>query len=225
MTARWAVAAVWLVHGLYNKLLGGSPRHLAIVQAVPGLAGDRGRYALLAVGGFEVAIAAWVLSRRAPKTCAAIQTAALLSMNAVELTYARGLLMWPAGLVPLNIAFLAVAWMAAGWRGPARMMAALHRHPIAIDAHFDDCLTLVYAVPAAALRAFLPPGLELETIDGNGFVAIALVQTRGLRPSALPAAAGRDFFLAGYRVFTRFHAPQDERCAACAFFAATPTAG
>ena len=32
-----ALAAVWLVHGVYNKLLGGSPRHLAIVQSIPGL--------------------------------------------------------------------------------------------------------------------------------------------------------------------------------------------
>jgi hypothetical protein len=34
--ARWSVAATWLVHGAYNKLLGGSPRHLQIVQAIPG---------------------------------------------------------------------------------------------------------------------------------------------------------------------------------------------
>ena len=33
------VAATWLVHGGYNKLLGGSARHLAIVQATPGLDG------------------------------------------------------------------------------------------------------------------------------------------------------------------------------------------
>lgn len=33
----FAVASVWLVHGLYNKLLGGSERHLAIVQSTPGL--------------------------------------------------------------------------------------------------------------------------------------------------------------------------------------------
>jgi len=35
---RWGqvcVSAIWLVHGLYNKLLGGSPRHLAIVQGCP----------------------------------------------------------------------------------------------------------------------------------------------------------------------------------------------
>ena len=48
------VASIWLVHGLYNKLLGGSPRHLAIVQSVPGLHGSVGERVLLVVGGFEV---------------------------------------------------------------------------------------------------------------------------------------------------------------------------
>ena len=33
---------------------------------------------------------------------------------------------------------------------------------------------------------------------------MALVQTRSLRPAALPPAFGQDFFLAGYRVFTTF---------------------
>src|SRR4029453_5464829 len=71
-----ALAAVWLVHGLYNKLLGGSPRHLAIVQSVPGLEGTTGVYALTAVGVFEVALAVWIVSRKAPRACAAVQTMA-----------------------------------------------------------------------------------------------------------------------------------------------------
>ena len=104
------VASVWLVHGLYNKLLGGSPRHLAIVQSIPGLNGATGELALTIVGAFEVLLAAWVLSRRAPHVCAAAQTVTLLSMNAIELTFARHLLLWPAGLVPVNLAFLALAW-------------------------------------------------------------------------------------------------------------------
>ena len=202
MTA--VVAAVWLVHGLYNKLLGGSPRHLAIVQAVPGLEGDTGRLVLMLVGVAEVALAVWILTKRAPRTCATVQTVALLSMNALELTYARHLLLWPAGLLPLNGLFLALAWTVAGWRGIPRLRAMLARHLFPIDAHFGECLTLTYAFPADILRPLVPPGLELETVNGAGFVAVALVQTERLRPSLLPAAAGQDFFLAGYRVFTRF---------------------
>lgn len=111
--ATLVVASVWLIHGLYNKLLHGSPRHLAIVQSVPGLTGLSGVRMLAAVGAFEVAISVWVLSGKAPVLCAAVQTVSLLSMNVVELTFARRLLLWPAGLIPLNLAFLALAWMPA----------------------------------------------------------------------------------------------------------------
>jgi len=90
-SVRPLVASVWLVHGLYNKLLGGSPRHLAIVQSVPGLSGAAGERVLTMVGLFEVGLALWILSGRAPLRCAATQTAALLSMNVVELTFARHL--------------------------------------------------------------------------------------------------------------------------------------
>jgi Uncharacterized conserved protein (COG2071)/DoxX-like family len=202
-----AVAAVWLVHGLYNKLLGGSPRHLAIVQAMPGLDGAAGEYAIVVIGAVEIGLAAWILSGRAARACAATQTAALLSMNGLELIYARHLLLWPAALLPVNGAFLLLAWIAAGWRGPAWLRTRLARHPLPIDAHFRDCITLTYALPAEVLRPFVPPGLELETVNGSGFVAVAVVETEGLRPSPLPRAVGQDFFLAGYRVFTRFRTP------------------
>src|SRR5438552_4181764 len=57
---------------------------------------------------------------------------------------------------------------------------------------------------AIELARRLPPGLQLDTWQGRGFVAIALVQTRGLRPVGLPARLGQDFFLSGYRIFARF---------------------
>jgi len=83
-------------------------------------------------------------------------------------------------------------------------MMTLKRHPIPIQAHFDYSLVLTYALPEAVLRPLLPPGLVLDTYEGFGFVAIALVQTRALRPVGLPAWMGRDFFLSGYRIFCRF---------------------
>jgi hypothetical protein len=127
-------------------------------------------------------------------------------MNVVELTYARPLLLWPAGLVPVNLLFLAAAWYVAEPRLLARIRTRLRRHPFAIDAHFDTAVALTYSVPAAILRPLLPPGLELETVGGNGFVAVALVQTRDLRPAGWPRMFGQDFFLAGYRIFTRLEA-------------------
>ena len=201
------VASVWLVHGLLNKLLHFSPRHLQIVQSVPGLAGSRGEFLLTAIGLCEVGIAVWVLSGWTAALCAAVQTVVLLSMNIVELSFARPLLLWPAGLIPVNLVFLGLAWLAATSRESATAFTRLRRHPIAVRAHFRHCLTLTYALPPDVLRPLLPPGLELDTYDGYGFLAVALVQTESLRPALLPAALGQNFFLAGYRIFTTFTPP------------------
>jgi Uncharacterized conserved protein (COG2071) len=79
----------------------------------------------------------------------------------------------------------------------------LQRHPFPVSAWFSHSLVLTYAIEPGILTPLLPPGLVLDTYRGFGFLAIALVQTRQLRPSFLPAAFGRDFFLSGYRIFTR----------------------
>lgn len=83
------------------------------------------------------------------------------------------------------------------------MLHCLRRHPFPVRAHFGHSLVLTYAFPEAVLTPLLPPGLVLDTYEGLGFVAIALVQTHGLRPSFLPRLLGQDFFLSGYRIFTR----------------------
>lgn len=84
------------------------------------------------------------------------------------------------------------------------MLHILRRHPVEIEAWFRNSLVLTYALPAKILEPLLPPGLELDRYDDWGFLAIAMVQTEGLRPTFLPRGAGGDFFLSGYRIFTRF---------------------
>jgi uncharacterized protein YqjF (DUF2071 family) len=83
------------------------------------------------------------------------------------------------------------------------MRHLLKRHLIPISAHFDHVLVLTYAFPGELLAPLVPRGLDLDTFDRYGFVAIATVQTRALRPSFLPEALGMNFFLAGYRIFTK----------------------
>src|ERR1700752_1079185 len=83
------------------------------------------------------------------------------------------------------------------------MLHVLRRHPIPISAFFRHSLVLTYAFPPETLQPLLPQGLVLDTFRGHAFLAVALVQTEDLRPSFLPAAVGRDFFLSGYRIFTR----------------------
>lgn len=81
----------------------------------------------------------------------------------------------------------------------------LRDHPFAVDAYFDFSLVLTYALPLEVVRPLVPSALTVDAHqDRWGFVALALVETRGLRPSRLPALFGRDFFLIGTRVFVRF---------------------
>lgn len=86
-------------------------------------------------------------------------------------------------------------------------MHLLKRHPFAVKAWFRHSLVLTYALPREVLEPMLPPGLVLDTFEGCGFVGIALVKTERLRPAFLPSVFGQDFFLSGYRIFTRLDKP------------------
>jgi len=82
----------------------------------------------------------------------------------------------------------------------------LQRHPIPMTCHFDHSLVVAFALPADVLEPLVPPGLTLDTYqDRWGFVVIAVVQTRHLRPRGLPSWVGGNFALTGYRIFVRHH--------------------
>ncbi|WP_367872920.1 DUF2071 domain-containing protein [Luteolibacter sp. Populi] len=82
-------------------------------------------------------------------------------------------------------------------------MNYLKRHPFPVVARFDRVVAVSFAFPQEVLRPLVPEGLEIDGYEGLGFVTVALVWTRQLRPAGFPAFLGQDFFLAGYRVFTR----------------------
>jgi hypothetical protein len=87
------------------------------------------------------------------------------------------------------------------------MLHLLKRHPLPVEAFFRHSLVVTYAFPEKLLVPLVPPGLVLDTYKGFGFLAIAMVQTEDLRPARLPRVLGQDFFLSGYRIFTRLGAP------------------
>ncbi len=92
------------------------------------------------------------------------------------------------------------------------MLSWLKTHPFPIEAFFEHSLVLTFAVPQAELQARLPAPLLVDTFAaGWGFLAVALVQTRQLRPRGFPAWLGQDFFLIGYRAFVRYPSPTGKR--------------
>ena len=74
------------------------------------------------------------------------------------------------------------------------MFTFLKNHPFGVEAWFDRSTVLTYAVPKAELQQLIPPCLELDTYGEWAFVAVAMVQTKNLRPNGFPAFMGHDFF-------------------------------
>lgn len=85
------------------------------------------------------------------------------------------------------------------------MLKFLKDHPFAVEAYFESSLVLTFAAPKEQLQHLIPECLQLDTFqDKWAFVAIAMVQTKDLRPKGFPKFMGNNFFLIGYRVFVRY---------------------
>ncbi|MCF6407249.1 DUF2071 domain-containing protein [Chitinophaga filiformis] len=85
------------------------------------------------------------------------------------------------------------------------MFSGLRNHPFAVKAVFESSIVLTFAVAKEKLLQLIPACLELDTFDNKyGFIAVAMVQTKKLRPEGFPGFMGNNFFLIGYRVFVRY---------------------
>ena len=85
------------------------------------------------------------------------------------------------------------------------MLSFLKDHPFAVEAFFESSLVITFAVLKEELQSLIPECLELDTYnDKYAFIAVAMVQTKDLRPKGFPKFIGNDFFLIGYRIFVRY---------------------
>jgi uncharacterized protein YqjF (DUF2071 family) len=92
------------------------------------------------------------------------------------------------------------------------MFDFLKDHPFPVEAYFEQSIVLTFAVPKEELVSLIPECLTLDTFqDKWAFVAVAMVQTKGLRPKGTPKFMGNDFFLIGYRVFVRYTNQEGKR--------------
>ena len=102
------IGSVWVFHGLYSKLSNGIPRHRMIVARI--LGEGIADHATLVIGALEVVLGLWAWSGKFRRTCAVVQTLAIVSMNALEITFAKDLLISAPGMVVLNVLFLSLVW-------------------------------------------------------------------------------------------------------------------
>ncbi|MCS6819474.1 MAG: DUF2071 domain-containing protein, partial [Chitinophagales bacterium] len=91
-------------------------------------------------------------------------------------------------------------------------MNFLKNHPFAVEAFFESSIVLTFATPKEQIEDLIPECLELDTFqDKWAFIAVAMVQTRNLRPKGFPKFMGNDFFLIGYRIFVRYTTTSGKR--------------
>jgi hypothetical protein len=106
--AQILIGSVWVFHGLYSKILNGIPRHRLIVGKILGAA--NAGLATKAIGLLEVLLGIWAFTGWQPVACAAVQSAAIVAMNTLEIFLAGELLISAVGMVILNLGFLSLVW-------------------------------------------------------------------------------------------------------------------
>jgi uncharacterized membrane protein YphA (DoxX/SURF4 family) len=90
--ARVCFAAVWLINGVWCKLLDGVPRHREIVVRI--LGDDHALLLTRLIGCAEILMAVWILSGLRPRWSALAQIAVVIAMNLVEFALAPDLLLF-----------------------------------------------------------------------------------------------------------------------------------
>lgn len=86
------IATVWLINGLYAKILGLVPRHKQIVAEI--LPTENPKFFLLLIGICEILMALWILSGKYSRINVIPQAFIILLMNILEFTLAPELLLW-----------------------------------------------------------------------------------------------------------------------------------
>ena len=91
-TLTYCIATVWIVNGLFCKVLNLVPRHEQIIAKI---LGDHysGTFTIL-IGLSEIIMAVWILSGYKSKLNAIAQIVVIASMNALEFILAPDLLLW-----------------------------------------------------------------------------------------------------------------------------------
>jgi hypothetical protein len=203
----YGIATVWIANGLFCKVLDLVPRHEQIVARILG-----SQYAGVltkAIGIAEILMAVWILIGITPRFNAVTQIVVVGAMNILEFFLAPDLLLWGR----FNSVFASLFMILVGYnefvlqprQDRNRVLSFLKNHPFAVEGFFQRSLVLTFAAAKEELQPLIPECLALDTFaDRWAFVAVAMVQTTGLRPSGFPKLLGSDFFLIGYRVFVRY---------------------
>ena len=88
----YGISAIWLINGLFCKLLNLVPRHQLIVTRI--LGAEHARLLTVLIGLSEIVMAIWILSRFKTKLNAITQIVVIATMNMMEFILVPDLLLW-----------------------------------------------------------------------------------------------------------------------------------
>ncbi len=88
----YSLAVVWIVNGLFCKVLDLVPRHEKIVGRI--LGADHARLFTIAVGSAEIFMAIWILSSIKTRLNTILQILVVAIMNSLEFILVPDLLLW-----------------------------------------------------------------------------------------------------------------------------------
>jgi hypothetical protein len=98
------IASVWLINGLYCKVLNGVPRHEHIVAEILGK--EHSKTFTLLIGISEIILTVWILTRIKTRLNAITQILIVSTMTTLEFILVQDLLLW--GRLNAFFAFLFV---------------------------------------------------------------------------------------------------------------------
>lgn len=88
------IAGVWLVNGLFCKVLQLEPRHEQIVKVILNIDDKTATKLTILIGVLEVIMFVWILSRFETKINALVQIVIVATMNILEFVIVPDLLLW-----------------------------------------------------------------------------------------------------------------------------------
>ena len=88
----YAISLVWLINGLFCKVLNYVPRHQQIVGEI--LGSTYARWLTILIGFSEIVMALWILSGFKKRINAIVQIFVVVLMNIIEFVWVPDLLLW-----------------------------------------------------------------------------------------------------------------------------------
>lgn len=102
------ISLVWLINGLFAKVLGFVPRHQEIAAKI--LGDGISFIAVKVIGVLEIGMFIWVISRKYSRLAAIMQIAVVLTMNVLEYIIAPELLLFGRLNIVIAVFFVSVVY-------------------------------------------------------------------------------------------------------------------